>query len=307
MINRREMMVSAGVILSGASLLPLMVSRAFATSKIELGTASVQVVSDGHLKLPGSFVFNGMPEGELKTIIADYKVSMDGIEPDCNLTIYRDGERTVIFDVGAGPNFMPSAGKLSEALEAAESSPDDVTHVVFTHAHPDHLWGLLDEFDEPFFPEAEYRIAKAEWDYWLDPKTVETIGEARQAFAAGAKRNLKAIEDKIDFFEPDEEVLPGVLARATHGHTPGHTSFELRSGSESLMIIGDAIGNHHVAFEKPDWETNSDQDKTMGARTRVGLLDQLATQKTKFVGFHLPYPGIGYAEEKGGAYRFVRA
>ena len=167
------------------------------------------------------------------------------------------------------------------------------------------MWGLLDEFDEPFFPEAEYRIAKAEWDYWLDPKTVETIGEARQAFAAGAKRNLETIEDRIEFFKPDEEILPGVLARATHGHTPGHTSFELRSGSESVMVIGDAIVNHHVAFERPDWETNSDQDKTMGAKTRAGLLDQLAAEKTKFVGFHLPYPGVGYAEKKAGTYRFA--
>ncbi|MEL6934836.1 MAG: MBL fold metallo-hydrolase, partial [Pseudomonadota bacterium] len=210
--------------LAGASLLPF-VGPAWSVSEFAVGEARVDVVSDGKLILPGDFLFAGMPEPELREILSRFQVDFDNPEPDCNLTVYRDGERTIVFDVGAGPNFMPSAGKVGEALDVLGLDPSQVTHVVFTHAHPDHLWGLLDDFDEPVFPEAEYKIAASEWDYWTDPKTVETIGDARQSFAAGAARLLGAIEDNISFFKPDDEVLPGVLARATHGHTPGHTSF----------------------------------------------------------------------------------
>jgi len=305
-IDRRTIL-KRGAALTAASFAVLADVPVWAKAGLQLGSKTIDVVSDGRLTLPGRFVFADMPEGELQSILEKYGVPKDQVMPDCNLTLVRDGDRTILFDVGAGPNFMPSAGKLSEALETLDVDPTDITDMVFTHAHPDHLWGVLDDFDEPLFPEARHLIGQAEWEYWMDPATVDTIGEARQAFAAGAMRNLKAIEDMAIFFKPGDEVLPGIEAHATYGHTPGHTSFEIRSGTESVMVIGDAITNHHVAFEKPGWEANSDQDRSMGAKTRTMLLDQLAAEKMKLIGFHLPYPGIGYAEKKDGAYRFVAA
>ncbi len=292
--------------LASATLFPTC-GTTWAASKIDAGESQIDVVSDGKLTLPGSFLYQDLPKNELDAVLAQYGLNSSAAEPDCNLTVFRDGKRTVIFDAGAGPNFMSSAGKLGEALDAIGLDPSSVTHVVFTHAHPDHLWGLLDDFDEPFFSNAEYMISNTEWDYWLNPKTIETIGEARQSFAAGAARLLKSIEGKITIFKSDEEILPGINARATHGHTPGHTSFQVKAGNEQVMVVGDAIGNHHIAFEKPAWEVNSDQDKSIGAKARTLLLDQLASEKIKMIGYHLPYPGIGYAEKKDGAYRFVAA
>ena len=150
-------------------------------------------------------------------------------------------------------------------------------------------------------------IGRVERDYWLDPATPDTIGEARLAFAAGAIRYLGALEDRLTVFEDGAEILPGVAARATFGHTPGHMSFELRGGNESVMVLGDCIGNDHVAFARPEWVSGSDQDQEMGARTRSALLDQLASEKMAFVGFHLPYPGIGRAETSSEGYRFIAA
>jgi len=300
MLNRRQFALAA----AGGALLPAGPS-AWASAMLQLTDTRIDVVSDGRLKLPGSFLYAGMPKAELNDILKRHDLSSGEAAPDCNLTLVRNGTQTILFDAGAGPNFMESAGKLSEALDAISVDPEDVTHVVFTHGHPDHLWGLLDDFDEPLFTNATYFMAEMEMDYWLNPNTVNTIGEARQAFAAGAMRNLKAIEDRITRFRNDEEILPGILARGTPGHTPGHTSFEIRSGNDAVMVVGDAIGNHHIAFERPDWGANSDQDKSMGAKTRQGLLDQIASQKMKMIGYHLPYPGIGYAEKKGAAYRWV--
>ncbi|NBX08691.1 MAG: MBL fold metallo-hydrolase, partial [Marivivens sp.] len=131
--------------------------------------------------------------------------------------------------------------------------------------------------------------------------------EARMAFAAGAIRNLQTIEDYLETFEDGDEVVSGISAFATNGHTPGHTSFEIRGGSDSLMIIGDAIGNHHVGFEVPSWASGSDQDQDMGIATRERLLDRLANEQMAMIGFHFPFPGVGRAEKSGDTYKFVAA
>lgn len=303
----RRLVLKTGAAALATSALGLSSPKVWAKSTTSLGAMKIDVLSDGNLRLPVSGVIPSAPKDEVAALLAKYKLPTDTLEPDCNLTLLRDGERTILFDVGAGPNFMPSAGKLADALEAIELDPADVTHVVFTHAHPDHLWGLMDDFDEPVFPEAEYMISKAEWDFWIDPATMDKVTEGRKSFAAGAKRNLETIEDKITRFNYGAEILPGIQALDTHGHTPGHASFEIRSGSESLIVLGDAITNHAVSFERPGWHSGSDQDAEQGIKTRKMLLDRMASEKVRMVGFHLPYPGIGMAEKKDGSYRFVAA
>ncbi len=274
-------------------------------AQITLADMKLDVVSDGSLSLPGSFIFGPMPQDELAPIVEKYQLSTDVLTPPCNATLLRHRERTVLFDVGSGPDFAPNSGVILESLDALGVAPEEVTDVVFTHAHPDHLWGLLDDFDDPLFTEARYLIGQAEWDYWTNPNTVNDIGETRASFAVGAARRLALIEDKIAFFTDGEEILPGVAARATFGHTPGHMAFEVRNGSESVMILGDCIGNHHVAFERPEWPSGSDQDQEMAAQTRLGLLDQLSHEKTRVIGFHLLGNGIGFVDKTADGYAFV--
>ncbi|MCP4182244.1 MAG: MBL fold metallo-hydrolase [Hyphomicrobiales bacterium] len=265
----------------------------------------IDVLSDGHLVQPVNFVLGDAPADEVKLLFSKYNLPSDVMKPSCNLTLVREGDKTILFDVGSGPNFMPTAGKISDALDAINLDASEVTHVLFTHAHPDHLWGLLDDFDDPVFPNAEYMISRKEWDYWINPETVNSIGEARQSFAAGAMRYLKVIEDKITRFDMDEEVLPGIRAMDTSGHTPGHVSFELGSGSESIVVVGDALTNAIFSFEKPDWRIGADQNPEMAVVARNRLLDQLVGDKMQMIGYHIPYPGIGRVERSANAYRFV--
>ncbi|MDE0983843.1 MAG: MBL fold metallo-hydrolase [Yoonia sp.] len=301
MITRRKLIqsVPAGLV---AATLPLPV---WSATTMSLGSMQIDVLSDGNLVLPGSTNVDDLHADELSKIMQKYDISSEQRTPDCNVTLIRDGERVILIDVGSGPEFMASAGRLQDALAAIDVDPYDVTHVVFTHAHPDHLWGLLDDFEDPAFPNATYLIGKSEWDYWIDPETVNTIGEARTTFAVGARRRLALIEDNITFFKDGEEILPGIAARATFGHTPGHMAFHIAQGSNNLMVLGDCVGNHHVAFERPEWRAGSDQDGDLGAATRVALLDQLASEHMSIIGYHMPYPGIGRAEKRGDGFIFV--
>ncbi|CUH60058.1 MBL fold metallo-hydrolase [Thalassobacter stenotrophicus] len=302
------MTLSRRTFLQGAAALPVLGAMPrLATANMALGSATLTTVSDGSLMLPGSFIFDPMPKDELAPILAQYGQDSERLTPECNLALYRDGTNTVLFDVGSGPDFMPTAGTIVDSLDAIGLAPEDITHVLFTHAHPDHIWGLLDDFDEPLFYEASYMMGRAEWDYWWNPETVNTIGDARAAFAVGAKRRMEAIEEAVMLFDDDDEVLPGIAALSTPGHTPGHMAFEVRQGTEAALIVGDAIGNHHVAFAKPGWESGSDQDGITAAATRQMLLDRLSQEQMALVGFHLPDGGMGRAEKEGSAYRFVSA
>ncbi|KPF61085.1 MBL fold metallo-hydrolase [Rhizobium sp. AAP116] len=302
MLLRRRFLAGMGAFGAAALLGP---QRVWASAQIAFGDVRIDTLSDGNLMLPADFILGGMPEEELKVVVEAFGLSRDQLTPPCNVTLLRDGTHTVLFDVGAGPDFQPSAGKLAEALNLLDVPAEDVTHVVFTHAHPDHLWGVLDEFDEPVFVNAAHLIGRTEFDYWTNPDTVASIDSARTTFAVGAARRLSAMVENLTLLEDGADVLPGVIAHLTPGHTPGHMSFRVGEGKDAVMVVGDAIGNHHVAFVHPEWKSGSDQDAEMAARTRMMLLDDMARDKTAIIGFHLPDGGIGRVEKEGQGYRFV--
>lgn len=298
-VTRRRFLTSSAMGLMGAAV-PLRSAMA----QTKLGDLTLTSLSDGTLTLPASMVLAPLPDADRADLEERYGLG-DTLTPPCNVTLLQTGGRNILFDVGAGPEFMSTAGFLTDALDAVGLGPEDITDVVFTHAHPDHIWGLVDDFDDLLFPDASYMIGQTEWDYWTDPNTIDTIGSSRTTFAVGAARRLERIAENISFFNDGDEIISGVAARATFGHTPGHMAFEVRSGSEAMMILGDCIGNHHVALERPDWESGSDQDQVMGAATRVSLLDQIVKDQMQVLGFHLPGDGIGRIDRLGNGYTFV--
>jgi glyoxylase-like metal-dependent hydrolase (beta-lactamase superfamily II) len=304
-ITRRNLILSsAAATLSGLALPRTL----WAQTTLNMGGFEVMTLSDGSLTLPADFIFGPMDDAALAPILADAGVDRNApLTPPCNVTLLRKGDATILIDTGAGFAFQDSAGQLLDALNAAGIAADDITHVLFTHGHPDHLWGVLDDFDEATFFNAEHIMGEIEYDYWMDPNTINSIGEARAAFAAGASRRLDSLGDQITRISDGAEIVSGLRAKLTPGHSPGHMAFEIASGSQQLMIIGDVVTNDHVGFARPEWTSGSDQDEAMGAETRAALMDQCAADEVTIIGYHLPNGGIGRVTRANQGYRFEGA
>jgi glyoxylase-like metal-dependent hydrolase (beta-lactamase superfamily II) len=162
---------------------------------ISHGEFSIIVLSDGHLTIPIRFLARNASDADIKTAI---RLNGDLMSPPCNITLVRTPGETILIDFGAGPHYMPGAGTLGDNLEAAGIDRKSITKVVLTHAHPDHLWGLLDDFDDALmFPNASYVMSTTEFEFWMAEDVAARLPEDRRNFAPGAQRNLTSISDRL--------------------------------------------------------------------------------------------------------------
>ncbi len=307
--HRRQIlagMTAAGV---AATLPALPAFSAQLPYKRPLGKLEIFVFSDGTLQVPQSFALPENSAAEIAELFRAYNEVARELPPaQTNVTLVKSGEQYILIDAGSGPNFQPTAGKLAENLEAAGIDLSKINKIVFTHAHADHLWGAIDDFDDGArFPNASYVISAAEWDFWIDPKTAEKAPDWLKGMAIGSARMLKKIENKIERKKEGDAVAPGLSYVASSGHTPGHMCVMLESGKERLLVGGDVFNNGVVSFAKPDWRVGADFDRDLGAATRKKLLGMLASEKIPLIAFHVAWPGHGMVETHGNAYRFISA
>jgi glyoxylase-like metal-dependent hydrolase (beta-lactamase superfamily II) len=297
-LNRRELLAaSAASVIS--STLP-----AIAAAPFKHGTFEVSVVSDGHLVLPTSFLAPEAPPAEREALLKAAGQTGEQYNSPTNITLIRVGNDLILVDMGSGDRFMPTAGKLWDNLKDAGVDKAKITKVVFTHGHPDHLWGTVDELDDLVMPDATFFVAGAEWDFWQGDNATRGLPAERAGFVTGARRNYAAIKDKVKMVKAGDEIVAGLRIVDTPGHTQGHVSLEL-AGGDGLIVGGDALTHPLISFRHPEWKPTADHVPDQAAVTRRKLLDRLATDRSKLIGFHLPYPGLGTVERKDNAYRFV--
>lgn len=298
--RRKFLAISGGLIAAG--VLPKNALALAGPYTFKQGAYDVTVVSDGTLLLPISMVFVGAPDEEVKKLLGA-QVEADKARFQVNVLLLKSATETILIDTGTGGGFQPSAGTLLESLKAAGVEAGAVTKVIYTHAHPDHIGGTAGK-DGLVFPNATYHMAENEWNFWSPADLASKMPKEMEGMIAGIQGQFAAVKDKITFFKPGQEVVSGLAAIDTPGHTPGHVSFEI-AGDDGLIITGDAITNAAVFFVHPEWKFSFDADHDTASANRKKLLDMAASGKKKMLGYHWPYPGIGMAEAKDGAWIYV--
>ena len=302
-INRRILIASA--LGAGAACAFGSAGWAAGTASFKAGAFKITALSDGHLALPETMFAPGIDAAKRTAALRAAGQSGPRIQSPLNVTLIEASTEKVLIDVGSGTRFMDTAGQLGDALASGGIDPETITKVIYTHAHPDHLWGTINDFDELSFPNAQYYISEKEWNFWMAKDVLSTLPKDRQGFAIGAQRNLKMIKPRLTTIKPGRELIAGVHVLDTSGHTPGHISIEVGGGKEPFVILGDALTHPIISFRHPAWRPAIDQQPDQAVKTRQRLLDKLATDRNRIIGYHLPAPGAGRVARKGGGFAFA--
>jgi glyoxylase-like metal-dependent hydrolase (beta-lactamase superfamily II) len=273
--------------------------------RFKLGDAEVTIVSDGPLPLGDpSSSFIGVPKEDVQKLLSDNFLSTSNVVLEQNVPIVNFGDKIVLFDTGMGTSklFGPTTGRLQKSIAESGLKPEDVDAVVCSHAHIDHIGGIIDDSGKPLFPNAQVYISQADLEFWTD--------EAKQDgplkdFIVHARKNLLPVRDRIVFFKDNEEFLPGVTALSAPGHTFGHHMFMIQSGGKSFAFLGDLAHHQVLLFEKPRMEFAYDSDPKMAAATRVKMLDMLAANKIAVMSYHFAWPGYGHVVKAGDGFRYI--
>src|SRR5262249_38715497 len=174
-----------------------------------------------------------------------------------NITLIRTSNDLILIDMGSGDRFMPTAGKLWDNLKSAGVDKAKITKVVFTHGHPDHLWGAVDELDDLVTPDAAFYVGAAEWDFWSGENATRGLPAERAGFVTGARRNYAAIKGRVKTVKGGDEIVSGLRVVDTPGHTQGHLSLEI-AGADGLIVGGDALIDAVIYFRHPEWHYGGD-------------------------------------------------
>jgi glyoxylase-like metal-dependent hydrolase (beta-lactamase superfamily II) len=258
----------------------------------KIGTYSAVALKDGSLEEPvdGKSFIIGQSNEAVGAVLKAGGAPADHFEFSIQPLLVHAGSDVLLFDTGAGAFFGDIAGKLPESMMAAGEKPTSVTDIFVTHAHGDHIGGLVTSTGALAFPNATIHISAPEWK-WLSGLSEN---EAKNFGIPQVSALVSAIKPKIAPFEPGADLIPGIVkAVEFKGHTPGHTGYRIGSGADSVLVFGDAMHSYLVSVRKPNWKVAFDGDKQVAATTRVALVKSSALTGQRLYSEHFPFPGIG--------------
>lgn len=275
--------------------------------RMMLGDFEITALSDGTVDLPMDKLLTNIKPAEIDKALSRSYLKAP-VESSTNAFLINTGTKLVLVDTGAGNLFGPTLGKLQASLKAAGYQPEQIDEVYITHLHPDHVGGLS-AGDKPAFPNATVRMAKAEADYWLSADNMKKAPADAQPFFQGAQAMVAPYSkaNKLQTFEGDTELVPGIKAIATPGHTAGHTFYAVESKGQKLMLWGDIMHSAAVQFANPSVTIQFDTDSKAAAAQRKKAYAEAAKQGYWVAAAHVSFPGIGHIREEGKGYVYLPA
>lgn len=266
-----------------------------------VGDVIGQVVTDGGFAYQPDFLFANVPLEQLRRELAGRLGTEGTLWTPYDCVLLRTPTRTVLVDAGGGSSFSSTTGRLVSSLAAAGVRPADIDVVVVTHAHVDHIGGLV-ENGALVFQGARHVLSRVEWAAWTSE---EVLSHLPAVLADPARLVLPKLERAglADLVEGETEVAPGVHLVPAHGHTPGHSVVAVRSGEEELVLLADSMFDE-LSLAHPEWAAVPDMDPDQTVATRRRLLDHAVADSVAVLGYH--FSGIHRVERAGSGYRFAR-
>jgi glyoxylase-like metal-dependent hydrolase (beta-lactamase superfamily II) len=317
-LTRRSLLAGAAVAGAAVTFAPLAPARAAAPAagkqvpgvyRYNVGSIEVTVVTDGMREAPLGQLIRNAPVDQVNSALEAAYLPKDKFPFVFTPIVVNTGSKLVMIDTGNGPGAFAqtkgTAGQAHANLAAAGIDRGAIDMVIISHFHGDHINGLLNADGTPAFPNAEIAVPEAEWAFWTDESKLTTDG--LKGNGANVKRVFTPLAAKVTKYGDKKELVPGITATATPGHTPGHHSHIISSGSNTMLAQAD-VSNHPALFVRnPGWHAAFDMDAAQAEATRRKLYDQLAADKMRMQGFHFPFPATGYIEKDGNGYRFTAA
>lgn len=265
-----------------------------------VGDFSVLQLSDGVLEHRPAQAFFGLnvDTASFEALSAANGLSTDVFDFPATVTLIDTGSERILIDAGHGFARRPNAGHLLRALAEAGVTPDSISHVLLTHLHRDHVGGLLGRSGDLVFANARHWMSPLEQAYWTGPGSNTPVG-------IGARELIDKLNEKLSFITPGEELVQGVSAVDSGGHTPGHLCVLIQSQKKRLLVAGDVANHPFWSIAHPDWHMSLDVDPAEAARSRQKVLGWLADEKVLMAGYHMPFPALGTVERDGEDFHYV--
>jgi len=301
--------LGAATILAGASpsnAAPLTPAPFRAIHRFKIGTMRVTVIDDARFTFPAPAFAANRPEGSAESFLTKFGLPTETVSLHMQVTYIESGAHKVLLDTGMGDVTFPGNeadnGRLLDGLRAINVSPDDITMVILSHGHPDHI-GSCSKNGAPIFKNADYFLPPNELEFWSQ-KPGEEQNFMNFMLSVG-NAQLDPIRSLIKPYAAGDEIVPGITAIAAPGHTLGHHAFLISDGGDKLLHMMDAAVHYLVGPEEPDWALAVEMDQTVAADTRRKLFKQASDENILVAGYHFPFPGIGKIVPSAGAWRFV--
>lgn len=223
------------------------------------------------------------------------------------LALRLPGGGIALIDTGLGEFGPPGTGLLLGNLAAAGIQPDEVTSVIISHFHADHILGLSRKDGSLTFPKAEILVPQKEWDFWMDDAVMAKAPEAAQENFGLCRKVFGPLAEKLRHYDWGQEFLPGLTAVQANGHTPGMSAIHIASDNAEMMFVADITNNPLVFVRHPEWLAMFDMDPEATIATRKRILDKAAAEALRVSFYHAPFPATGYIAKNAGGYEFLPA
>ena len=298
----------------GQAAAPASGKQAAGIYRYKVGDIECTSVNDGArtFPMPDNFVRN-VPKEQALAAAEAARWPKGMITVPFNPQLINTGGKLVLIDCGNGiAQFEPSKGAVGRMignLAAAGVQPKDIDIVLMSHLHPDHTNGIRAADGSMAFPNAEIMVPGKDWDFWMSTENAAKADSnpMMKNYFTNVQKVYAGIESKVTKYDWDKEVAPGITAIGAPGHTPGHTTFAVASGSSKVLIQSDVTNIPEFFLRNPDWHVAFDIDPQEAQATRQKFYDMAAAEKATVVGFHFSFPAVGYVEKDGAKYRLIPA